>query len=218
MLSCQEVGMFRQRYSPTNEGRTHHYYALVESVWTDAGSGQHIVAYLGELNHDQERRWQCTVLYHDRLGQEQQRRLFPDDDEVRLPHDPHVARVRLRSVGWSNARRFGDVWLARWLWHRLRLDESLECHPSQGKHTVRSADIVAINRVCAPCSEFVLAEHWYASTALEDVVDVPDSAVTKDRLYRTLEGLQNAKEAIENHLKKQFGILFSSTMTCCRTT
>jgi hypothetical protein len=40
-----------------------------------------------------------------------------------------------------------------------------------------------INRLCGPCSEFALAEHWYASTALEDLLGVPDSAVTKDRLY-----------------------------------
>jgi hypothetical protein len=211
MLFCQEVGMFLRRYSRMKDGKPHHYYALVESVRTDAGPRQQIVAYLGELNHDQERRWQRTVVFHNRQGQEQQLRLFPDDAEVRLPDDPDVARIRLRSVGWSNARRFGDVWLARWLWHRLRLDEILERHLPQGKRTVRPADIVAIeviNRLCAPCSEFALAEHWYASTALEDLVGVPDSAVTKDRLYRTLDGLQNAQEAIEDELKEQFGILF----------
>jgi transposase len=211
MLFCQEVGMFLRRYSRMKDGKPHHYYALVESVRTDAGPRQQIVAYLGELNHDQERRWQRTVVFHNRQGQEQQLRLFPDDAEVRLPDDPDVARIRLRSVGWSNARRFGDVWLARWLWHRLRLDEILERHLPQGKRTVRPADIVAIeviNRLCAPCSEFALAEHWYASTALEDLVGVPDSAVTKDRLYRTLDGLQNAQEAIEDELKEQLGILF----------
>ena len=54
----------------------------------------------------------------------------------------------------------------------------------QGKETVRPADVVAIeviNRLCGPCSEFALAEHWYVSTGLEDLLGVPDSAVTKDR-------------------------------------
>ena len=120
-------------------------------------------------------------------------------------------RIGLNSVGWTNPRRFGDVWLALWLWRHLHLDEIVDRHVPQGKETVRPADIVAIeviNRLCAPCSEFALAEHWYASTGLEDLLGVPDSAVTKDRLYRTLDRLLAAQEAIERDLKEQLGTLF----------
>jgi len=63
-------------------------------------------------------------------------------------------------------------------------DESVDRHVPRGKETIRPADIVAIeviNRLCAPCTEFALAEHWYASMGLEDLLGVPDSAVTKDR-------------------------------------
>jgi DDE family transposase len=203
--------MFLRRYTRTKDGKPHTYYALVESVRTDAGPRQQIVAYLGELNHDQARRWQRTVVFHNRQGEAQQLRLFPDDDTVVLADDPQVVRIRLGSVGWTNGRRFGDVWLARWLWHRLHLDEIVARHLPQGRHTVAPADIVAIeviNRLCAPCSEFALAEHWYASTALPDLLGVPDDAVTKDRLYRTLDALLPVKEAIENDLKEQLGTLF----------
>jgi hypothetical protein len=203
--------MFLRRYRRAKDGKQHTYYALVESVRTDAGPRQQVVAYLGELNHDQERRWQRTVVFHNRQGEVQQLRLFPDDDTVALPDDPDVVRIRLGSVGWTNGRRFGDVWLARWLWHRLHLDAIVARHLPQGRHTVAPADIVAIeviNRLCAPCSEFALAEHWYASTALPDLLGVSDGAVTKDRLYRTLDALLRAKEPIENDLKEQFGTLF----------
>lgn len=203
--------MFLRRYTRSKDGKTHTYYALVESVRTAAGPRQHIVAYLGELNHDQERRWQRTVVFHNRQGEAQQLRLFPDDDHVPLADDPDIVRIRLGSVGWSNARRFGDIWLARWLWHFVGLDAIVARHLPQGKHTIRPADIVAIeviNRLCAPCSEFALAEHWYAATALEDLLGVPDSAVTKDRLYRTLDQLLLAKDKIENDLTEQLGRLF----------
>jgi transposase len=203
--------MFLRRYTKTKDGKQHTYYALVESVRTDAGPRQQIVAYLGELNHDQERRWQRTVVFHNRQGETQQLRLFPDDDTVPLPDDPDIVRIRLSSVGWTNPRSFGDVWLARWLWQTLHLDEIVARHVPQGKHTVRPADIVAIeviNRLCGPCSEFALAEHWYASTALPELLGIPDNAVTKDRLYRTLDELLQAKEAIENDLKDQLGALF----------
>jgi transposase len=203
--------MFLRRYTRTKDGKTHTYYALVESVRTESGPRQHVVAYLGELNHDQERRWQRTVIFHNRQGEDRQLRLFPDAEPVPLPDDPGVVQIRLDSVGWTNPRRFGDVWLSLWLWKFLRLDEIVDGHVPQGREKVRPADIVAIeviNRLCGPCSEFALAEHWYQSTALEDLLGVPDSAVTKDRLYRTLDQLIKAQEAIEGDLKDQFGKLF----------
>jgi Transposase DDE domain/Domain of unknown function (DUF4277) len=203
--------VFLRRYTRTKDGKTHTYYALVESVRTEAGPRQHVVAYLGELNHDQERRWQRTIVFHNRQGEDRQLRLFPDAEPVTLPGDPDVVRIRLDSVGWTNPRRFGDVWLGLWLWKFLHLDEIVDRHVPQGKETVRPADIVAIeviNRLCAPCSEFALAEHWYHSTALEDLLGVPDSAVTKDRLYRTLDRLLTAQQAIEDDLKDRFGQLF----------
>jgi transposase len=203
--------MFLRRYQRTKQGKTHTYYALVDSVRTDAGPRQRIVAHLGELNHDQERRWQRTVVFYNRQGDAQQLRLFPDDEHIPLPDDPDVVRVRLDQVAWTNGRRFGDVWLARWLWQFLGLDDIISRHVPAGKETVRPADIVAIeviNRLCQPCSEFALAEHWYASTALEDLLGVPDAAVTKDRLYRTLDQLLKAQDKIENDVKERFGTLF----------
>jgi len=203
--------MFLRRYHRSKDGKTHTYYALVESVRTEAGPRQRVVAYLGELNHDEERRWQRTVVFHNRQGDDRQLRLFPDDGDICLPDDPNVARIDLNSVGWANPRRFGDIWLGLWLWRHLKLDEIVDRHVPQGKETIRPADIVAIeviNRLCAPCTEFALAEHWYASTGLEDLLGVPDSAVTKDRLYRTLDRLLVAQEAIEQDMKEQLGTLF----------
>src|ERR1700751_1325530 len=128
--------MFLRRYQRTKQGKSHTYYALVESVRTDAGPRQRVVAHLGELNHEQERRWQRTVVFHNRQGDAQQLRLFPDDDDVALPDDPDIVRVRLADVGWTNARRFGDVYLARWLWNLLDLDAIISRHVPQGKETV----------------------------------------------------------------------------------
>ena len=203
--------MFLRRYRRTKDGKVHTYFALVESIRTDAGPRQRVVAHLGELNANEERRWQRTVVFHNRQGDAEQLRLFPDDEDSALPDDPDVARVRLREVGWTNARRFGDVWLARWLWQYVGLDAIVARHVPQGKETIPPADIVAIeviNRLCQPCSEFALAEHWYASTALDDLLGIPDAAVTKDRLDRTLDQLLKAKVPIEDDLKQNLGTLF----------
>jgi len=60
--------VFLRAYTKTKDGKPHTYYALVESVRTDAGPRQRIVAYLGELNHDEQRRWHRTVVFHTREG------------------------------------------------------------------------------------------------------------------------------------------------------
>jgi transposase len=211
MMTDREATMFLRRYTRTVAGKTITYFALVENVRTEAGPRQHVVAHLGELNSNEQRRWQRTITFHNRQGEAQQRRLFPEDEHLPLPDDPDIVRIRLSSVGWTNQRRFGDVWLAWWLWRFLHLDEIIARHLPQGKRTVRPDHIVAIeviNRLCGPCSEFALAEHWYRSTGLEDLLGVADREVTKDRLYRTLDALLAAKQAIENDLKEQFGTLF----------
>jgi transposase len=203
--------MFLRRYQRAKQGKIHTYYALVESVRTDAGPRQRIVAHLGELNHDQERRWQRTVVFYNRQGDAEQLRLFADDDLVPLPDDADVVRVRLGQVGWSNARAFGNVWLARWLWQFVGLDAIVRRHVPQGKESVAPADVVAIeviNRLCQPCSEFALAEHWYKTSALEDLLGIPDAVVTKDRLYHTLDQLLKAQDKIESDLKASLGTLF----------
>ena len=86
--------MFLRRYTRTKNGKTHTCYALVESVRTEAGPRQHVVAHLGELNHDQQRRWQRTIVFHNRQGNAQQLRIFPNDEHVsvNLPGTASVVR------------------------------------------------------------------------------------------------------------------------------
>src|SRR5260370_7705056 len=108
--------MFLRRYARTVAGKKVSYYALVESVRTPDGPRQRVVAHLGELNHDQERRWQRTVVFHNRQGNARQLRLFSEDADPTLDDDPDVVRIRLSKVGWTNARNFADVYLARCPW------------------------------------------------------------------------------------------------------
>ena len=85
--------MFLRRYRRNKDGKVHTYFALVESVRTDAGPRQRVVAHLGELNANDERRWQRTVVFHNRQGDAEQLRLFPDDEDISLPDDPDVVRM-----------------------------------------------------------------------------------------------------------------------------
>ncbi len=45
-----------------------------EGARTEAGPRQHVVAHLGELNHDEQRRWQRAVVIYNCQGNPQQQR------------------------------------------------------------------------------------------------------------------------------------------------
>lgn len=207
--------MFLRRYQRTKDGKRHTYFALVESYRTERGPRQRIVAQLGELSEDDQNRWQRTAIYHTRHGDGQQLRLFSDDEYIPLPDDPNVVRILLDKVGWTNARSFGDVWLGLQLWRKVGLDKIVSRHLPAGQETVPPSAMVAIEVITRLCigqggetSELALAKHGYRRTALEDLLGVPDESVTKDRLYRTLDTLIEAKPAIQQDLKEQLGELF----------
>jgi transposase len=207
--------MFLRRYRRTTDGKTHAYFALVESVRTERGPRQRIVAQLGELSEDQQHRWQQTAIFHTRQRDARQLNLF---DDPSTPLEGDVVRVRLGKVGWTNARAFGDVWLALQLWQMLGLDRIVERHIPAGRETAPPASMVAIEVISRLCigqggetSELGLAEVGYRRTALEELLGVPDAQVTKDRLYRTLDQLLSAKDAIERDIKEQLGTLFDLT-------
>ena len=204
--------MFLRRYQRTKDGKTHTYFALVESVRTENGPRQRVVAQLGELTEDQQHRWHQTAIFHTRERDAKQLKLF---DDPSAPAEADVVRVRLGKVGWTNARAFGDVWLGLQLWQMLGLDRIIERHMPSGRETVPPASTVGIEVISRLCigqggetSEFGLAEVGYRRTALEDLLGVPDEQVTKDRLYRTLDLLLAAKDPIEQDVKERLGTLF----------
>ena len=68
--------------------------------------------------------------------------------------------------------------------------------------------ILVIGRLCEPSSELHVAERWYRSTALEDLLGVSTEHIYDERLYRALERVLAHKEAIEKHLVQRLGELF----------
>jgi transposase len=119
--------------------------------------------------------------------------------------------VQLGRVRLERSRAFGAVWLGWLLWRALRLDEPCRELLPPGREQVPWGDVAAIlviGRLCEPSSELHVAEQWYRTTALEDLLQVPADSVYDERLYRTLDRLLPHKEAIERHLVKRFGELF----------
>jgi hypothetical protein len=190
-------------------GKPHTYWALVESYRTARGSRQRLVAYVGDLKKSEQSGW---VQLGRRLeGQARPPRSLFDPPSYEDPGDTESMEVQLRGVRLERLRDFGDVWLALGLWRLLGLDTLLGAKMPDGRAEVPWATVAAIltlARFCAACSELHIEDHWYARTALEDLLGVPAEKVHTDRLYAGLDRLLEHKESLEKHLQDRLGDLF----------
>jgi len=186
-------------------GRQHSYWRLVRSVRRGGKVVQETVAQLGEL--DAEGRASARLLAQQITGSAQQRELF----EAAVADVQRVA-VRLDRVYLERARRFGAVWLGWKLWRALKLDELCAELMPAGREAVpwaQMAAVLVIARLTEPSSELHIAEDWYRTTALEDLIGVSADSVYDNRLYRALDRLLPHKPALEQHLRRRLGELFA---------
>lgn len=193
--------MYIRKININKDGKSHAYWALVESRRTERGPRQHVVAYLGEMDAA------------GRLGV-QKAAEGRSDHQVDFYEDvePEWIEVNIRGVRTERVRDFGDIWLALELLKRLGLLEFFHEAIPAGTEKIRWADlacVLTVARFCQPSSELYIAEHFYGHTALADLMGIADDMVYDNRLYRALDKLLPHKEALEKHLKQRFGELFN---------
>ena len=196
--------MYLRKSTRKKDGKVHTYWRLVRSVRRNGKVVQETVAQLGEL--DAEGQARARALARQMTGRAEQLELFEPTLE------PTTIPIRLDRVRLERSRNFAQVYLAWSLWRGLGLDELFEELLPKGRAKVpwsTMAAILVIARLCEPSSELYIADHWYSSTALDDILGVPEERVNDDRLYRALDRLLPHKEAIEAHLKAKMGELFS---------
>jgi len=194
--------MFVRRCYRNKDGKRHAYWALVESYRSARGPRQRVVAWLGDLQ-EAERRGVQEQATGRALGV--QAGLFESAVESTWV-EVDVQRVRV-----ERQRQFGGVWLGLQLWQQLGLEKFLAKLFPGGREEIpwsAVAIILVLGRLCDPSSELHLAEHFYESSALPELVGVPAEKVNEDRLYRALDQLLPHKAALEKHLKERLGQLF----------
>lgn len=204
--------MFLRANHREKDGKRHTYWSLVETVRTPDGPRQRTVCHLGELNDSAQARWLTTIEVFNEAGERHQLKLFPSD--VAPPSDEgEVAQVLVQRVRLERTRQLGPCLLGLALWRQLQLDDFFAARVDQADADVpwsRIAAILAINRLCAPGSELAIEERWYPTTALEDLLHIPDGKVNDSRLYRALDQVLPHKTALERHLTARYGELFAA--------
>jgi transposase len=68
--------------------------------------------------------------------------------------------------------------------------------------------VLVVSRFCEPSSELHIAEQFYRTRALSDLLGIPDDDIYDNRLYRALDKLLEHKDDIQKHLKERLGELF----------
>ena len=104
--------MYIRKINIKKDGKTHAYWALVESRRTERGPRQHVVAYLGEMDAT------------GRLGLQKAAEGRSDHQADLYENlEPEWVEVNVRGVRTERVRDFGDIWLALQLLKRLGLVE-----------------------------------------------------------------------------------------------
>ena len=193
--------MHLRKHYRTVDGTRKAYWSLVESVRTERGPRQRVVAYLGELDEA----GRLGVKRAAEGNPPHRQRLLFDDVE------PEWVEVDASRVRVENTQEFGGSWLGLELMHELGLVDFLQEHLPSGHEEIPwwlMAQVLVLARFAHPSSELHIAEHDYEHSALKDLLGIPAEKVNDDRLYRALDEVLPLKEGLEKFLKERLGTLF----------
>lgn len=200
--------MFLRKNRKRRDGELYEYWTLCESVRTERGPRQRVVATLGKLaEEDFHAGWDdIEALLDGRRPSSRQPDLTLG---VSGPESKSSAweLAELSGIEVGRVREFGSVFLGLALWRRLGLHQLLESLIEPGREEVAWADVAAVitvGKFCGQASELGIAESWYARTALEDLSGIPAEAINDDRLYRALDKVGAHKDRLCEHLMARY--------------
>lgn len=196
--------MFLRRINRRKNGKSHYYWALLESYRTEKGSRQRIVGYIGDIPKRKAEKIAQSVNPCDSVQQD-----FLSPDEL-----PELATIQPRKTRTERQREFGGIWLGNKLFSTLGLDDYFRSSFQGSAETGSWLDIIkilVISRFYHPSSELHIAEHLYEHSAMEDFFGIPAGRIYENRLYRGLDKLLPHKAPLQQHLKERLGKLFGIT-------
>jgi transposase len=206
--------MFLRANVRKKNGKTHRYFSVVENRRLSKGvSTQRQVLYLGEINDSQEAAWRKTLSVFDEQRQSTQTlALFPDDQP--LPVDAiNALQVKLDQMRLERPRAFGNCWLGCTVWRHLELDRFWREKLGAARGGVpweKVLELLVINRLIDPGSEFRLHRQWFDRSAMDELLAADFAVASKDRLYRCLDLLLPHKDEVFKHLKRRWQDLFNA--------
>ena len=186
---------------------------MVESRRLGRRVVQKHVLYLGEVTDQQRSSWaQAVSVVDETSGECRQLSLIPEDRTI-SEREVDALQVRLSALRLEHPRQWGACWLADALWRELHLDrffaERLGCsrEDTAWEKVLRA---LTIYRLISPGSEWRMHRHWFATTALPDLLAVDERVAQPATLYRCHDQLLEHKEALFAHLRERWANLFAA--------
>jgi hypothetical protein len=193
-------------------GKDHCYWSISEKVATRQGWVQRHLLYLGEINDSQRAAWTQLTEVFDPSGQASaQLALFPADRPIPAHAAEYGVQVRLQEFVLRRPRQWGACWVGCRLWEELRLDEfwAERLPPSrEGTNWRQVLQTLVTYRLVDPGSEWRLHRHWFAPSAMGDLLEADFALAQKDNLYRCLDRLLEHREALFRRLRSRWEGLF----------
>lgn len=213
--------MFLRVNRRKKNGKEHRYYNVVENRrLADGQSVQRQVMYLGEINDSQQLAWRKTLeVFDEDRRQYQTLSLFADDrplpgDAINAQGKASVAvSVKLSEMRLLRPRSFGDCWFGCLLWDRLELSRfwrPLLADPRAVVPWEKVLQLLAINRLIDPGSEWRVHRQWFLRSAMDELLGVDFAVAAKDRLYRCLDKLVKHKDELCQFLTERWKTLFDA--------
>ena len=204
--------MFLKCNRRRKDGKEHHYWSIVENRRCSGGRVvQRQVLYLGEVNDTQREGWIRSIEVFDEDARCQKRlKLFAPEREISQGMADAV-QVRLSEFELRRPRQWGACWLFYQLWEQLGLGEfwSQKLGTSrEGTDWEHVLEGLVAYRLIDPGSEWRMHRHWYAHSAMGDLLGQDDALAAKDSLYRCLDLLLEHKRALFEHLSQRWQDLF----------
>src|SRR6266581_7247057 len=207
--------MFLRRTERKKNGKTHHYWNVVENKRLDGGRVvQRHVLYLGEINSSQAAAWRKAIEVFDvDAGRARTLSLFPEDRCEAVAGDASVVQLRLSEMRLHRPRQWGACWLAGQLWQELQLDRFwADRLPASRKGTRwdQILQVLATYRLIAPGSEWRLHREWFGKSAMADLLGADFGLAEAHKLYACHDLLLAHKEALFAHLVERWRDLFNA--------
>ena len=194
------------------DGKEHRYWSVVENVRVRGGRVvQRQVLYLGEINDSQRAAWCRSIAVLDETAGARQLALFPAD-RAAPALDCEVVRIRVTDVQVRDPRQWGACCLALSVWDRLELDRFWGPRLPPSRQGTRWLDVLKVQvcyRLIDPGSDWRLHRHWYAHSALRDLLGT-DRVLASNTLYRCLDKLVAHKRAFFSFLRARWTTLFDA--------
>src|ERR1019366_6289654 len=205
--------MFLKCGTRRKDGKIHRSWSIVESRRVGRRVVQKHVLYLGEVNDRRRAAWERAVSVIDETsGECRQLSLIPADRAISAA-EVDALPVRLSALRLEHPRQWGGCWLADALWRELHLDAFFTARLGCSREDTDWEKVLralTIYRLLSPGSEWRMHRHWFATTALPDLLEVDASVAQPATLYRCHDRLLEHKEALFAHLRERWADLFAA--------